>query len=202
MASTTQTVGLQAKVAIDDSPAPLKFTDLPQTHWAYAAIRELVAKQIVSGTGATTFEPTRATTRAEFTMMLVNALQLSDEAKIPFTDIKPSDWFAAAVAKAHKVGLVSGKSATRFDPGGRITREEMVVMLMRAYAILYGKEPGGYSISRYSDMNEVSSWASNPVNAAAELRLINGRTAAQFVPKGISSRAEAAQAIYNLLTTK
>jgi len=202
MASTAQTVGVQATVAIDDALAPLKFTDLPQTHWAYLAIRELVAKQIVSGTSATTFEPNRATTRAEFTMLLVNALQLSGEAKIAFTDIKPSDWFAAAVAKAHKVGLVNGKSAIRFDPGGKITREEMVVMLMRAYTIMYGKEPGVYSATRFADINEVSAWAFNSVSAAAELQLIKGRTAAQFVPKGISSRAEAAQVIYNLLTTE
>ncbi|MFC5404082.1 S-layer homology domain-containing protein [Cohnella soli] len=179
-----------------------KFADVPPTHWASQVINELVERKILSGTSATSFEPSRIVTRAEFATMLVNALQLTAKSDVQFSDVKTTDWFADAVAKALEAGLVQGKDNGQFDPKGQITREEMVVMLMRAYAIMYGKELGDYSTSKFVDMKDVSSWAANLVSAAAELNLINGRSGGKFAPKGISSRAEAAQAIYNLLMIK
>ncbi|MGO4494871.1 S-layer homology domain-containing protein [Paenibacillus sp. 2RAB27] len=52
------------------------YSDVPSSHWASYVIKELAAKQIVEGTSATTFEPERSVTRAEFTTLLVRALKL------------------------------------------------------------------------------------------------------------------------------
>lgn len=98
-----------------------------------------------------------------------------------------------------KAGIVNGKSKSVLDPNGRITREEMVTMLIKAYEVMTSKKLDVYTGSKFNDMNQVSSWAVNYVNASVELGIINGRSDNKFAPKGTATRAEAAQVIYNLL---
>ncbi|WP_051775520.1 Ig-like domain-containing protein [Paenibacillus tyrfis] len=174
------------------------FADLPEGHWAANVIQELAAKQIVSGTSATGFEPERSVTRAEFTTLLVRTLKLTEKGEAPFTDVKPNDWYAEAISIAVKAGIVQGRSEALFDANAQITREEMVSMLMRAYEKLKDKALVQTSTS-FTDESQVSSWAAEFVKAAAALHLIQGRAADKFDPKGITTRAEAAQVIYNLL---
>ncbi|WP_108530517.1 Ig-like domain-containing protein [Paenibacillus elgii] len=176
------------------------FADLPERHWAANVIQELAAKQIVSGTSATGFEPERSVTRAEFTTLLVRALKLTEKGEAPFADVKPNDWYAEAISIAVKAGIVQGRGEALFDANAQITREEMVSMLMRAYEKLKGKAPVQTSTS-FTDESQVSSWAAEFVKAAAALHLIQGRAADKFDPKGITTRAEAAQVIYNLLNS-
>ncbi|TVY10436.1 DUF4350 domain-containing protein [Paenibacillus cremeus] len=176
------------------------FADVPAGHWATDVIKELAAKQIVNGISDTAFAPERSVTRAEFTTLLVNALKLTASAKgdVSFSDVSASDWYAGAVAAAVKAGLVQGKSATTFDSNAQITREEMVTMLMRAYEYRNGKANAAVG-STFKDEAQISPWAAAFVKEAAALKLIQGRSAEQFEPNGITTRAEAAQVIYNLL---
>ncbi|MCY9666928.1 S-layer homology domain-containing protein [Paenibacillus alginolyticus] len=175
------------------------FNDLPVSHWAHNVITELTSKQILSGTSQTTFEPSRSITRAEFTAMLVKAWKLNESDKVVFSDVSANAWYAKAVASAYTAGIISGKTSNQFDPNGLITREEMVTMMMRSYEVHTGKKLEAISDSSFKDMDSVSSWAASSVQAAAKLGFIQGRALGQFDPSGITSRAEAAQVIYNLL---
>ncbi|MFL0555021.1 S-layer homology domain-containing protein [Paenibacillus barengoltzii] len=178
--------------------APIQFNDVPSDFWAAEAINNLVSWQILMGTAPGKFEPHRNVTRAEFVTMLVRALGLTDKGHPSFRDVKDSDWFADAVAIAAKAGIIQGDSAQQFNPKANITREEMVTMLMRAYEVTYGR-PSVNAPSGFQDRSEISSWASKFVDQAAALGLINGRGNNSFQPKGGSSRAEAAQVVYNLI---
>ncbi|CAK4851133.1 unnamed protein product [Aphanomyces euteiches] len=174
------------------------FTDVAANYWAFNVIQELAAKQTVNGTSDTAFEPERAITRAEFTALLVKALNLTKEGNVKFADVSANDWYTKAVSIAYQAGIVNGKSTTTFDPNGKITREEMVTMIMHAYELLKGKATVNTSMT-FADESKVSSWALGYLKSASALNLIHGRTANQFVPKGTTTRAEAAQVIYNLL---
>lgn len=174
------------------------YADVPSGHWASNVIKELAAKQIVEGTSATTFEPERSVTRAEFTTLLVRALKLTEKGEMAFADVKVSDWFADAVSIAVKAGIVQGRSATIFDANSQISREEMVTLLLRAYEFKNGKVTNT-TTQNFADEDQISSWATEFVRSAATLHLIQGRAANQFDPKGISTRAEAAQVLFNLL---
>lgn len=55
------------------------FKDVPDTHWASAAIKSLAAKQVATGVSAAEFEPARKVTRAEFTALLMRTLGQSGE---------------------------------------------------------------------------------------------------------------------------
>lgn len=175
------------------------FSDVPASYWAAAAINELVSRGILNGTSATAFEPGRSVTRAEFTAMLVRALDLTEKSSLAFTDVKSTDWYSDAVAAAVKAGIVQGTSASQFGAKAKITREEMVTMLMRGYAKLNGQPASGTG-STFRDEAQISAWAKTYVEEAARLGLISGRAEGVFQPRGITTRAEAAQSIYNLLT--
>ncbi|MCC3375441.1 S-layer homology domain-containing protein [Cohnella sp. REN36] len=175
------------------------FADVTNKHWAYNVIQGVVAKQIVKGTGASTFEPGRSVARAEFASMLVQALKLTKTSDVRFADVASGAWYAEAISIAYGAGIVKGKSVNTFDPNGVITREEMVVMTVKAYAILKGGQPAKAGGTPFKDMAKVSAWAADDVLAAAALHLINGRDGGQFAPKGATTRAEAAQVIDNLL---
>ncbi|WP_435168454.1 S-layer homology domain-containing protein [Paenibacillus glycanilyticus] len=174
------------------------FSDVPSSYWASGVIKELFAKQIVTGTTASTFEPNRSVTRAEFTALLVRALGLKAEGTPAFTDIPAGAWYAADVATAYKAGIVQGVSSTTFSPGANITRQEMATLAMRGYELMKGKPPVT-AAEPFKDEASISAWALNNVKKAAALGIVQGRAKGEFVPLGTSTRAEAAQMLYGVI---
>ncbi|WJH30182.1 S-layer homology domain-containing protein [Paenibacillus sp. CC-CFT742] len=175
------------------------FTDVPAYHWASPVIHELAAKLIVQGTHGGLFEPGREVTRAEFASMLVHSLGLNTAGEMEFRDVAADRWYAAPISIAYKVGIVSGKSRDAFEPDLPITREEMAVMVMKGYSLGKDQEPVDTNGIIFGDMNLVAPWAADSVTEAANRGLIQGNRHAKFEPKGIASRAEATQVIYNLI---
>ncbi|WP_339302234.1 S-layer homology domain-containing protein [Paenibacillus sp. FSL H7-0737] len=175
------------------------FVDVPANHWASPAIQELAAKLYVQGTSKDKFEPNRAITRAEFTSMLVHSLGLTTRGDVSFADVAPSAWYAESISIAYKAGIVSGRSTTKFEPAAQITREEITVMLMKAYELKNGKVTVASTDVTFKDMKQVSFWAAASVKGAASLGLVQGQNEGLFAPKGVASRAEATQVIYNLI---
>lgn len=175
------------------------FADLKEEHWAMAAIKSLAAKHIVTGISASQFAPQSNVTRAEFAAMLVRALGVKPEGKAGFTDIAAGKWYASYVAAASRLGIVKGRSDTAFAPNDPISREEMAVMIIRAYEVK--KELTVQAAAQeltFKDRSQISKWAAESVTAAAELELVQGRPDGSFAPKGKMTRAESAQVIYNL----
>ncbi|URN95126.1 MAG: discoidin domain-containing protein [Candidatus Pristimantibacillus lignocellulolyticus] len=177
------------------------FTDVPTTHWAYHALKVLSAKHIVSGVSATEFNPSGITTRAEFVAMLTNALGLqASKVNEQFTDVNSSDWFAKDVAAAYDAGLIRGVTDTTFAPDSTITREEIAILMVRAYEYVKGKQTSIENhLTVLHDHGQISSWASAEVNSAIELGLMKGKSTSIFAPQASATRAETAQVIFNLL---
>lgn len=177
------------------------FADVAADHWASPTIRTLAARHIITGVTDTAFEPRKAVSRAEFTTLLVRALGLKESSRVqPFTDIPDGEWYAGDIAAAYEAGMVSGKSADKFDPNANIKREEMAAMLVKAHEYAEGEKTTIAPAPEYADQNEIAAWAEPYVNRAAEAGLMIGTDNNRFAPSAIASRAEAAQAIYNLLT--
>ncbi|OAB26581.1 pullulanase [Paenibacillus macquariensis subsp. defensor] len=175
------------------------FADL-EGHWAQTAVNELTAKHVVNGTTDSTFSPEQRVTRAEFAAMLVRALNLKDQGSVSFKDVNSSAWYASAVATAYHSGLVKGKNELTFAPQETITREEMAVMILRAYHVRnVASTVPNVSHPSFIDEQLISSWAIAEVRAATTLGLLNGQSKSEFVPKADTSRAESAQAMMNLL---
>lgn len=177
------------------------FTDVPSSHWAARTLQVLAAKRIINGISDTHFTPNGQTTRAEFTALLVRALGLTDAASsVPFDDVAAGEWYAKEVAIAYKAGLVSGVSETGFDPNAKITREQMALLLVRAYEYKNGVIAAtGQEQAGLADGSSLSSWAVEGVGEAIAAGLLQGKGNGIFDPASDASRAETARAILNLI---
>ena len=102
-------------------------------HWAEASVKQLVARHVVNGTSETEFSPGQQLTRAQFVAMLVRALNLDVQVGSTFKDVDNAAWYAPAVETVFQNGLVNGKDEEHFAPNVPISREEMAVMMVRAY---------------------------------------------------------------------
>jgi hypothetical protein len=56
--------------------------------------------------------------------VLLAPMGVEEEYVFPFTDVKESDWFYNAVAGAHQMGLVNGKTETEYKPNDNMTYAE------------------------------------------------------------------------------
>lgn len=176
------------------------FTDVPASHWANAAIKSLAAKHIVSGINEKQFAPQANVTRAEFAAMLIRALGVKAEGTASYSDVEAGKWYSAYVATASKLGIIKGRSNSAFAPNETISREEMAVMIMRAYEVRKGAAAASAAEeTTFTDSSQISKWAEASVAAAAKLGLVQGRANETFAPKGKMTRAESAQVIYKLL---
>lgn len=175
------------------------FSDVPSTHWAYEAVSSLVAKQVVTGTTTDHYSPSVTTTRAEIAVMLVRALGLRNSGdQAVFADVSDSAWYAAEVSAAYTAGLIQGRRVGEFLPDAPVTRQELAILLLRAFQ-KSGGQPGGTVAADYSDDSGIAEWAREAVNKASSSGLFTGNAAGNFAPLRPSTRAEIAQAIDRML---
>jgi hypothetical protein len=174
------------------------FHDVQAAHWAIKAVTTLAAKHIVFGINDTDFKPGGQTTRAEFTALLVRALQLPVVRSTAFADVAQDAWYAEAVGAAVEAGIVAGRGEQRFAPNEPISRAEMAAMIVRAIGLPTGGTADA-EVAGYADANDIPSWARPYVTAASEASLMQGRSGGIFAPLANATRAEAAQLVYNLL---
>ncbi|GEM_PF-3585560 len=174
----------------------ITFKDL-NSHWAKNEIEALASMHIVKGMSDDRFSPDVPITRAEFTALLVRALQLPvADYQGHYKDVPADAWYAATVEAASQVGIVAGSGSGIFRPDDEITREQMVVMIVRA--LHPALHPAMNSLP-FEDHNEISDWALASVDWASQEGLVQGMTETQFAPLHSSSRAQAAVMIYRML---
>jgi hypothetical protein len=175
------------------------FADVTADFWASNVIKKLAAKHLIDGVSEMEFAPSKEVTRAEFAAMLVRSYGLKSTKAPAFADVTKADWYFDAVAAAAEAGIVTGKSDTSFAPNETVTREEMAVMVVRAYEAASKTKAPSTKGAGFADQSSVSIWASASVNAAVELKLLSGRDNNSFAPTGKTTRAESAQVLSNLL---
>ena len=172
------------------------FTDVPEDSYCFEAIMELLDKGIVSGTSATTFNPERTLTRAEWVTMLWRASgSPAATASAGFTDVKSTDFFAPAFDWAFEQGIVAGVGDGKAAPAMLLTREQMVTMLFRCS----GDEHVAYDLGGYTDIDDVSYYAVDAFEWAVAKGYISGMSATILAPQGTSIRAQAATVLYRYL---
>ncbi len=193
--------GNQGTDPATDQPA-LKFTDVPEDHWARSYIQDLVQQQIVSGRTDTLFAPEDNVTRAEFVKLLAAASGAALEAAsdVQFEDVPADAWFGPAVAWAAQHAVVNGVDETYFDPDAPITREQVAVMLTRfADSVLQVALPANQDAVTFADASAISEYARDAVTAMQRAGIISGRDNGQFAPGETATRAEAAKMLSLIL---
>ena len=198
--------GLPGKHAdVQSSPVILPGKTFPDIagHPNQAAIEALAARGIINGMTDTTFAPDETMTRAQFATIVVRGLGLPEQTPQVFDDVKAGDWFAPYVGSAYAYGIVKGKSATRFDPNGTITRQEAAVMVARA-AKLCGLDTEldaaavRDTLAQFTDYVTAGDWARQELAFCYRQGILDD-SALTIQPLVPILRCEIAQMLYNLL---
>ncbi|UKS24104.1 glycoside hydrolase N-terminal domain-containing protein [Paenibacillus sp. HWE-109] len=163
-------------------------------HWAQKDVENLASKMVIDGTTDRTYTPEMQVTRAQFAALLVRGLGLRAEVTPSvFTDVAATQWYASEVGTAAKYGLVQGVGEGRFNPDQLITREQMVVMMMKAVHLVQGESiPEAVVNNQFSDQDQLSDYARRAVAEAVSKDLVHGKTETTFAPQDAATRAEAA----------
>jgi hypothetical protein len=95
------------------------------------AINRLAKSGITTGCSATRFCPERLVTRGQMATFLARALGLPPAAADHFND-DDGTAHEDSINRIYEAGITTGCSATRFCPGGLVTRAQMAAFLHRA----------------------------------------------------------------------
>lgn len=181
-----------ASGALQPGASASQFADLTSGSWYYDGVRCALENGLMTGTSARTFAPNRPVTRA----MLVTILwRLAGEPYgrvSPFEDVLPGSWYAQAVSWAYDKGIVTGVTATSFQPGAPVTREQLCAILCR-YAALTGKNTAASaSLNAFTDRAQVSAYAEASVRWALQAGLLTGVGDGRLAPRSGATRAQLA----------
>jgi len=179
-----------------DNATKINFSDV-SGHWAEASIKQAVSEGIIKGYSDGTFKPNHNVTRAEFTVMLMNAMKPQDaDTALTFTDsAKIGAWAQKAIAQAVQAGIIKGYSDGTFRPNAVITRAEMAVMLANAL----GQSGGKDAIAGFADDKDIPAWAKGSVAFVKQANIVQGKGNNKFAPQDQASRAEAVTVLLKLL---
>ncbi len=111
------------------------FTDVKKSDFYYNAVLWAVGKNITSGTSNSTFSPSAPCTRGQIAAFLWRAAGTPQvkTSKLPFKDVKKSDYYFKAVLWAVEKEITSGTTKTTFAPSAPCTRGQIVTFLHRYY---------------------------------------------------------------------
>jgi hypothetical protein len=107
------------------------FADIPDGIWYEKAANTLEAIGVITGIGNNQFDPDRAITRAEFTVIAMRFAKLDTSGENIFADIDESQWFYEQVKGAVKYGWINGYTDGTFRPHATITRGEVTAITNR-----------------------------------------------------------------------
>lgn len=167
------------------------FTDVKKNDWFYDSVKYAYENNLMNGVSETEFAPDSNVTRAMFVTVIYRMEGQPQAGNTEFIDVESGSYYEKAVAWANANGIVSGISKELFAPDEPITREQMAAIIYR-YAIFKGYDITSNGNTEYTDNGNISDYAKNAVNWAAEKLIMTGNANGSFAPKDNTTRAQAA----------
>ena len=113
--------------------------------------------------------------------------------KVSFKDVAANAWYAKAVGFVAARGITDGTGNGNFSPEVKLTRGQLLVMLMKAYDISPGKAPK----DNFADAG--NTWYTGYLAAAKSLGISNGVGNNKFAPEKEITQQEMYTLSYNAL---
>ena len=178
------------------------YSDVNTKQWYHLGIDYALENKLMNGMGGGKFEPNGSMTRAMLVTVLWRYAGSPAEGTNGFSDVPNGDWYTQAVAWASKNGVVNGVGNGKFDPNGKITREQMAVILFR-YANQQGINTGKRGdFGKFADANKVSGYAADALQWAVAEGIVGGSSEGGKLllnPQGNATRAEVATILMRFL---
>lgn len=172
-------------------PPTVEFTDT-KGHWAKTDIQKAVQYGIMKGYTNGTFKPENHLTRAQAASILVRALDLETTQAAPFKDISGyAEETQAEIAAAYQYGLIKGYKGN-FNPGNKVTRSQLALMLYRAYESQFGEDYSASNIPPFNDIGNYDKETQDAIAMVYELKIAEG-SAGLYKPSNPTKRSHAAK---------
>ncbi|MEK4044912.1 S-layer homology domain-containing protein [Paenibacillus sp. FSL H8-0048] len=188
------TVPVTVASAAADRPA---FADVKSiSPWALESVYTAYDRKLMNGVseGSLMFAPKKNITRAEFAALLLRLTGNEPSAASSagaFSDVKAGTWYYGTVNRAKELGIISGVTATAFKPDGLVTRQDMAVMMVRAFKLDAAGAEAGAGAGKFSDEDKISDYALSAVRTVTGLGYMSG-TGGAFEPAAVVTREMAA----------
>ncbi|GIQ70630.1 1,4-beta-xylanase [Xylanibacillus composti] len=175
------------------------FEDLKNVPWAQAFIETLASRDIIHGTGEDRYSPAAAMKRADFIALLVRALDLQSSGKdvAMFVDVPATAYYYEELRIAKELGIVIDQEADRFQPNAAISRQDAMLLTVRALEAAGKSVAAGGSLHSFADAADVSDYAVDSVAALVHAGIIVGKNG-KIDPHASINRAETAVILYRV----
>ncbi|MBR3560023.1 MAG: S-layer homology domain-containing protein [Oscillospiraceae bacterium] len=176
------------------------FVDLSSYAWATPAIDFLRTYGVTAGVSPKYFAPALPMRRGDFILLLSRACGFPNAGTSSFQDVPEDAYYAAAIASAKSMGLVSGTAKGLFYPDDTITREEAFTYLFRALQRYRGTVAGSAAnLTQFSDTGDISPVAVPAMGALVRLGVLQGDNG-RLYPTRQLTRAETMTILYRAFT--
>ena len=171
--------------------------DLPEGEKG-EAIRELIARGVLSGVSDTVFKGKLAINRAMLAQVLMTISKDKSVGLIDYEDIKGDEWYADAMTWALTHGIYKGYPDKTVKATQKITRQEFASVIynfIKEHKINMPKVKD----FNYKDQDKIASWALDQVKYMDELGLVNGESQDNYNATSIYTREDLALSIYKII---
>lgn len=192
-----------ASDGICDCCSELAFKDVPKNAWYYGSVDYAVRNRLMNGIEKFIFAPDDPMTRAQLVTVLWRFVGEPAAGANPFVDVAEGLWYTQAVAWAAEKGIVTGVGNQRFDPDGKVSREQLVTILYR-YSQMWGQNVSHRAeLSGFPDAEQVSLWAKDAMQWAVAKGLVSGNAHSGntwLEPQNSATRAQVAAILQRYIT--
>lgn len=175
----------------------VQHTDLPQGEKG-EAIRELLARGVLSGVSDTKFKGKLAINRAMLAQVLMTISKDKSVGFIDYLDIKGDEWYADAMTWALIHGIYKGYPDKTVKAAQKITRQEFASVIYNFIKEHNINMPKIKNFN-YKDQDQIASWALNQVKYLDEIGLVNGESQENYNAQGTYTREDLALTIYKII---
>ncbi|MDQ0192073.1 endo-1,4-beta-xylanase [Paenibacillus wynnii] len=175
------------------------FGDLQNVPWAKQAIDAMAAREVIKGTAENSFSPADSIKRADFIALLVRALELKGTGKneTMFSDVQTTDYYYDELVIAKELGIATGFEDNTYRPNSNISRQDMMVLAVRALAAVGKPVKGSGSLDAYPDAANISDYARDSALFLVKSGVVIGKNN-KIAPNDTLTRAEAAVILYRI----
>jgi hypothetical protein len=199
----------EGSIIILDADTPLgyrigvenPFTDVGEDAWYYDNVVFVYTHGLFEGTSGTTFSPNTPMTRGMLVTVLarLSGADLSKYTNGSFADVDANEYYAASVAWARDMGIVSGTGGNNFAPNTEVSRQDFAVIVARFADFADKQLPETRPSADFLDSADVADYAKDAIEAFFKAGIVSGRPGNLFDPKGQATRAEVAAILHRFI---
>lgn len=179
----------------DTSDKNISFSDITQSHWAYADCVKLYKLGIVSGYEDETLRPSNYVSREEIAVVLTKAFNISTVETDFEMDDTSSQWAKKYIAAAVENGIMVKDANGTYRGVSNATRAEVVTMINRCLKF----DSNSDVIVSFDDRLEVPNYSVAGFSGLIERGIVNGYEDNTLRPNDKITRAELFKIISRVL---